>query len=87
MWLFDELKQRDVEPEMRLVDVLHGETKEADSKRIIEQFTRPDSWLRVVSGTLAFGIGVDPPNVRNIRCWGVPKVNTMVNAMKSSGKC
>ena len=44
-----------------------------DKQRILANFTNPSSALRVVVATVAFGIGIDAPNVRHVIHWGPPK--------------
>ena len=41
--------------------------------KILEQFTSPSSSLCVVIATVAFGMGVNCPDVRQIIHWGVPE--------------
>ena len=56
----------------RLVDMYtkctEGDVKEA----IVESFCNPGGNLRIVIGTVAFGMGLDCPNVRQIILWGPP---------------
>ena len=58
-------------PEVRLVDMFtactHAEIKEV----ILQQFENPRSCLRVIIATIAFGMGLDYPNIRIIH-WGPP---------------
>lgn len=46
----------------------HSNVKEI----ILKQFRNPDSCLRVVVATIAFGTGLDCPNVRHVVHWGLP---------------
>ena len=39
---------------------------------IIRSFCHPDSHLRIVTCTVAFGMGIDCPNVRQIVHWSAP---------------
>ena len=45
--------------------------------KILEQFTSPSSSLHVVIATVAFGMGVNCPDVRQIIHWGVPEDTEM----------
>ena len=59
-------------PKFRLVDMYtkctEGDVKEA----IVESFCNSSGKLRIVIGTIAFGMGLDCPNVRQIILWGPP---------------
>ena len=58
----------------RLVD-MYTRCTEAEVKEVIfESFSNPDGNLRIVIGTIAFGMGLDCPNVRHIIHWG-PSTN------------
>ena len=41
-------------------------------KKIIEQFTTPSS-LRIVIATIAFDMGINCPDIRQVIHWGVPQ--------------
>ncbi len=58
---------------LRLVDMFNACTLPAVKNSIIQQFTDPNSCLRVVVATIAFGMGLDCPNVRRVVHWGVPE--------------
>ena len=55
----------------RLVDVFTSVTDQQQKDGIINAFTR-DTQLRVVIATIAFGMGIDCPDVREIVHVGVP---------------
>ena len=55
----------------RLVDVFTSVTDQHQKDRIINAFTR-ESQLRVVIATVAFGMGINCPDVRQIVHIGVP---------------
>ena len=57
----------------RLVDMFHGGTPEMVKKHIVSQLTLPDSCLRVVICTIAFGMGINCSNVVESIHFGVPK--------------
>ena len=56
-------------PELRIVDMFTSCTHAA-VKKVLAQFTRQDSCLRVIIATVAFGMGLDCPNVHRIIHWG-----------------
>ena len=41
--------------------------------KILTSFTSPDGILRIVVATVAFGMGLDTPNVRHVIHWGPPE--------------
>ena len=56
----------------RLVDMFSHCTHESVKSTIMTQFTTK-SPLRIVIATVAFGMGIDCPDVRQIIHWGVPE--------------
>ena len=54
----------------RLVDMFTSVTDESVKTNIIRNFTLPRGHCRVVIGTIAFGLGLDSPNVRKVIHWG-----------------
>ena len=42
-------------------------------KKIIASFTHPNGIVRIVVATVAFGMGLDSPNVRTVIHWGPPE--------------
>ena len=59
-------------PEYRLVDMFTACTTTDVKNTILRLYKDRDSCLRVVIATIAFGMGLDCPNVRRIIHWGVP---------------
>lgn len=56
----------------RVVDMYTHSTHPSVKAKILKQFTSPSS-LRVIIATIAFGMGIDCPDVRQIIHWGVPE--------------
>ncbi len=54
----------------RLVDMFTSLTEDSVKTNIIRNFTSPQGCGRVVIGTIAFGMGLDSPNVRSVMHWG-----------------
>ena len=55
-----------------LCDKFDGCTAESTKSKIIEDFTQPDGYIRIVFATVAFAMGLDSPNIRKIIHWGPP---------------
>ena len=72
-------------PELRLVDCYAGCTDERVLEVILRQFTTP-SCLRVVIVTIAFGLGVNCPDIRRVIHFGVPEdIETYVQQVGRAG--
>ena len=54
----------------RLVDMYTKCTEVTIKESIINEFSKPDGTVRVIIATIAFGMGLDCPNVRQIFHWG-----------------
>ena len=59
-------------PQFRLVDMYHSCTDPVVKETIMDTFSKPNSQLRVVIATIAFGMGVDCPDVRHVIHLGPP---------------
>lgn len=60
-------------PRFRIVEMFHGGSPESVKKHIVSQLAIPDSCLRVVICTVAFGMGVNCTNVNESIHFGAPK--------------
>ena len=56
----------------RVVDMYTHCTHPTVKDKLLQQFTKP-SCLRVMIATIAFGLGINCPDVRQIVHWGVPE--------------
>ena len=56
----------------RLVDMFTSCTDTDVKSDIIRSFTSLDASLRIVCATVAFGLGIDCPNVHQVIHWGAP---------------
>ena len=71
-------------PQFRLVDMFTSGTHPSVREDIIESFTKLDSPLRVLIATVAFEMGVNPPDVRLILQHGPP--NDMETYIQETGR-
>ena len=79
-WLTD---RRD--PRKRLVDVYHKSCVTTDQERVTGEFPKQHSTIRCVVATIAFGLGVDIPDVRYIIHWGCSK--SLLQYWQEVGRC
>ena len=56
----------------RMIDMFTACTTSDVKEKIIKSFVVPDSRLRIIVATMAFGMGMDCPNVHQIIHWGPP---------------
>lgn len=70
-------------PRFRIVDMFTGVTEPDHKSEIIESF-KADGHLRVVVATVAFGMGVDCPNIRQVVHIGMP--NDISSYVQESGR-
>lgn len=56
----------------RIVDMYTSCTDNSLKEVIVSEFVQPESRLRVVIATIAFGMGLDCPCVREVIHWGLP---------------
>ena len=56
----------------RICDKFDGCTAENTKAKIVADFTNPDGFIRILIATVAFGMGLDSPNIRRIIHWGPP---------------
>ncbi|KAH3770935.1 hypothetical protein DPMN_172234 [Dreissena polymorpha] len=57
----------------KVFKLYHSGMCNSDLKSILEEFTQPDSCTRFLISTIAFGIGINIPDIRFIIHWGAPK--------------
>ena len=58
-------------PDNRLVEMFSSAIVESSKTRILSAFSTGSN-LRVVISTVAFGMGIDIPDIRNVILWGIP---------------
>ena len=57
----------------RVIDIFTHCTHPTVKQKVLEQFTMPSSPLQVVIATIAFGMGINCPNIRQVIHWGAPE--------------
>lgn len=60
-------------PEFRLFDYFTSAIHASVKDGILKAFLQPTSPLRIVIATIAFGMGVDTPNIQYVVHWGPPE--------------
>lgn len=54
----------------RLIDMYHRSIDDESKKRILESFKKPDSCIRCLFATIAFGMGIQIKDIRIVVHWG-----------------
>ena len=54
----------------KIITMFHSQVETSDQQRIITTFKKPDSIIRCIITTVAFGMGVDIPDIKFIMHWG-----------------
>ena len=60
-------------PEFRLCDYFTSATHASIKDGVLKAFTQISSPLRIVIATIAFGLGIDTPDIRYVVHWGPPE--------------
>ena len=67
-----------------MVAMYHAHLSEDRQKMTVDEFRKPDSAIRVVISTIAFGMGVEVPDIRQIVHWG--KVSSLMSYWQEVGR-
>jgi len=70
--------------ECRLVEVFTAVSTPKMREAVLKEFCKPDTKLRVLVATTAFGMGVDCPDIDIIINWGCP--NTLEELVQETGR-
>lgn len=68
-----------------LIEMFHGKMDEETQKEILESFTPADSIPRCLVATIAFGMGLEVPNISYIIHWGAP--GSLYDYWQEVGRC
>ena len=72
--------------EFRLVDMFTGCTHPLVKDAILNNYSDPNGTLRIVVATVAFGMGLDCPNVRRVIHWGASNDIEAYTCMQETGR-
>ena len=68
-----------------LVQLYHSEIYKETQGHITEDFPKVQSGIRVLVSTIAFGMGVDIPDIRKVVHWGCSK--SVLSYWQEIGRC
>ena len=71
--------------EKRMVEMYHSRTEAETSDRILTEFKKNTSRIRVIIATVAFGLGVDISDIGLTVIWGVP--DSILTLWQMIGRC
>jgi superfamily II DNA helicase RecQ len=57
----------------RMIMKFFAEVGEATKRHIMKKFTAPESKIRLVIATIAFGLGINIANIKYVIHWGIPQ--------------
>ena len=69
----------------RRVEMFHANTDEASKTRILEDFSKQSGSIQVLISTVAFGMGINLPDVDIVIHWGLP--NSSLSYWQEVGRC
>ena len=68
----------------RLVDLFTGASTPETREIVLREFSKPETKLRLIIASTAFGLGVDCPDIVRVMNWGAP--NTLEDLVQESGR-
>lgn len=75
MWLMEELEDSAFagarSSSTRIIEMLHSRTEKSSTSRILDDFPKANSHIRIVVATVAFGIDVHIQDIDLIIHWGL----------------
>ncbi|XP_052268643.1 ATP-dependent DNA helicase RecQ-like [Dreissena polymorpha] len=90
LWIVSEMKHHffvNDSPSLqnRRVEMFHANTDKDSKDRIMEQFIKEDGNIQVLISTVAFGMGINIPDVSIVVHWGLPA--TSLSYWQEVGRC
>lgn len=90
MWLMEELEEHAYHNgtetyNNRFVEMFHSRTDDQTAERILTTFKLPSSHIRVLCATVAFGMGIDIPDIEFVINWGLPQ--SVMTFWQEVGRC
>lgn len=71
--------------ENRRIEMYHANTDEESKSRILTEFLKPSGNVQVVISTVAFGMGINIPDVDIVVHWGLP--TSCLSYWQEVGRC
>lgn len=68
-----------------MIEMYHSRTDESSMHRILSDFKNSESNIKIIFATVAFGLGLDIPNINIVVCWGVS--SSAMNFWQELGRC
>ena len=69
-WLLENLQQEAYVNNQRMVAMYHAHLSEDMLHSTMADFRKPESTVRVIVSTVAFGVGIEIPDIRQVVHWG-----------------
>ena len=90
MWMMEELETSayvDCTPKIsnRMIEMYHSRTDDKSVHRILSEYKTPESSIRIIFATVAFGLGIDIPDINIIIHWGIS--STIMTFWQEIGRC
>ncbi|KAL3870211.1 hypothetical protein ACJMK2_038290 [Sinanodonta woodiana] len=90
LWLVTRLMEKcfvgeEAGPSNRRVEMFHANTDKESKERIINQFVKEDGTIEVLISTVAFGMGINIPNIDIVVHWGLP--SSCISYWQEVGRC
>ncbi|XP_063416583.1 uncharacterized protein LOC134698773 [Mytilus trossulus] len=90
IWLMEELESLAylngvVNIKNRMIEMYHSRTDESSMHRILSDFKNSESTIKIIFATVAFGLGIDIPNISIVVCWGVS--SSAMTFWQELGRC